>query len=106
MLGSWNKADVASKLKKYRAKITAARNHQIHAAIEDQIRKYAKWKPNSCYEMLVRAECLIANRDVHGAEKLLEAGLALGESGADAMEALMWMSILAYIAGDFKSSLK
>ena len=109
MLGSWttaNKVDVASKLKKYRARITFGRNHQHHGAITEQVRKYGKWKPGTCYEKLVRAECSIANGDLDGAQETLEEGIALKEGGVDAVEALMWRGVLSYIAGDSKSSLR
>ena len=110
MLGSWTRPDAAStkaKLAKYRARITAARNQLNHAVILEQVKKYTKWVPNTCYVQLVQAECLMASGDVEGASAHLDAGLQLDQfSSLDRTEAIMWKGVLAYVAGDSQDTLK
>uniref|UniRef100_A0A6T8HXT6 Uncharacterized protein n=3 Tax=Hemiselmis andersenii TaxID=464988 RepID=A0A6T8HXT6_HEMAN len=114
MLGSWttivSKPDAAStkaKLAKYRSRITTARNQLNHSVIPEQIKKYAKWEPNTCYAQLVQAECLLASGDAEGANKHLDAGLGLElYSSIDQTEVLMWKAVLAYVDGDSQHSLK
>ncbi len=111
MRGTWSyslgrdSAGTKGKLSKYRARITAARNvnHQI---MMEQIRKYSKWMPGSCYEQLILAECAIAAGDFALAQRHLQLGLSKDENNIDRLEALMWRVVVACVMDDMQACLR
>ncbi len=99
-------AGAKGKLAKYRARITAARNVNNNIIMLEQIRKYSKWMPGSCYEQLIRAECAIVTGDLALAQRHLQLGLSIDEDSIDRLEAMMWRVVVACVVDDAQACLK